>query len=300
MLTTILVPLDGSPFSERALERAAAIARRTGARLDVVRVVPPSARATVSQGLTRTDVQLDADIRRATAEALEQVVQRLTAAGLKVSSALLEGDVVPQILARVADQRAGLVVLATHGHTGLRRALLGSVAAALVRECPAAVLAVRAREGDAPETTPVRETVVLPFDGSERDADALELARMVAELVPADLVLLHVITPVVLPDRSDVAAVDRVALRTQRAAAEEYLGRVAADLQADSIPASTHSVPDPDPAEGIRRAAARVGAGLIAMVTRARGSSHLWSPGSVADRVLREGDRDVLLVRARS
>jgi nucleotide-binding universal stress UspA family protein len=158
---------------------------------------------------------------------------------------------------------------------------------------------VRAADPDAPVTTVASDPVVLPFDGSERDTDALELARMVAELLPAELVLLNVIAPVILPDRADVAAVDRVALRNQRASAEQYLERMAEQLRTSSIAVSVHTVPDDDPAQGIRRVATRTNAQLIAMVTRARGGSHLWSPGSVADRVLRDGDRDVLLVRSR-
>jgi nucleotide-binding universal stress UspA family protein len=299
MLSTILVPLDGSPFSELALERAAAIARRSGAHLDLIRVMPVAYRATHSQGISPSDSVLDTDLRHATTEQLDQTAARLTAAGLSVSHALFEGEVVPQIPARVAERRVGLVVLATHGHTGWRRALLGSVAAELVRECPAAVLAVRAADPDAPVTTVASDPVVLPFDGSERDTDALELARMVAELLPAELVLLNVIAPVILPDRADVAAVDRVALRNQRASAEQYLERMAEQLRTSSIAVSVHTVPDDDPAQGIRRVATRTNAQLIAMVTRARGGSHLWSPGSVADRVLRDGDRDVLLVRSR-
>jgi nucleotide-binding universal stress UspA family protein len=299
MLSTILVPLDGSPFSELALERAAAIARRSGAHLDLIRVMPVAYRATHSQGISPSDSVLDTDLRHTATEQLDQTAARLTAAGLSVSHALLEGEVVPQILARVAERKVGLVVLATHGRTGWRRALLGSVAAALVRECPAAVLAVRAADPDAPVSTVASDPVVLPFDGSERDTDALELARLVAELLPAELVLLNVIAPVILPDRADVAAVDRVALRNQRASAEQYLERMAEHLRTSSIAVSVHTVPDDDPAQGIRRVATRTNAQLIAMVTRARGGSHLWSPGSVADRVLREGDRDVLLVRNR-
>jgi nucleotide-binding universal stress UspA family protein len=300
VLTTVLVPLDGSPFSELALERAAAIARRSGAHLDLIRVMPVAYRATHSQGISPSDSVLDTDLRRAAMEQLDQTAARLRAAGLSVSHALLEGEVVPQILARVAERKVGLVVLATHGRTGWRRALLGSVAAALVRECPAAVLAVRAGDPDAPVSTVASDPVILPFDGSERDDDALELARLAAALVPAELVLLNVIAPVILPDRADVAAVDRVALRNQRASAEQYLERMAEQLRASSIAVSVQTVPDDDPAEGIRRAAARNHAQLVAMVTRARGGSRVWSPGSVADRVLREGDRDVLLVRARS
>jgi nucleotide-binding universal stress UspA family protein len=300
MLSTILVPLDGSPFSELALERAAAIARRSGAHLDLIRVMPVAYRATHSQGISPSDSVLDTDLRHAAMEQLDQTAARLTAAGLSVSHALLEGEVVPQILARVTERKVGLVVLATHGRTGWRRALLGSVAAALVRECPAAVLAVRAADPDAPVTTVASDPIVLPFDGSERDTDALELARLAAALLPAELVLLNVIAPVILPDRADVAAVDRVALRNQRASAEQYLERMAEPLRASSIAVSVHTVPDDDPAHGIRRVATRTNAQLIAMVTRARGGSHLWSPGSVADRVLREGDRDVLLVRSRS
>ncbi|MDZ7630458.1 MAG: universal stress protein [Gemmatimonadaceae bacterium] len=300
MLTSIVVPLDGSPFSEMALARAADIARRTGARLDLVRVLAPGYRPTMTRNVSPTDATLDQDLRREAVEALGATAQKLTVSGLVVSHAVVEGDVAAEILAHVKKQGAGLVVLATNGRTGLRRLLLGSVAAALVRECPAAVLVVKAREAISTDVVASGDAVLLPFDGSERDYDALDLgATWSALLVPGKLVLLHVVEPVTLPGRGDVDAVDRAALRDQRASAAEYLARLAAELEGSSIKASVQTTPDDDATSGILRVASRVDASLIAMVTRARGGSRLWNPGSVADRVLREGDRDVLLVRER-
>lgn len=299
MLTSIVVPLDGSPFSEMALARAADIARRTGARLDLVRVLAPGYRPTMTRNVSPTDATLDQDLRREAVEALGATAQKLTVSGLVVSHAVVEGDVAAEILAHVKKQGAGLVVLATNGRTGLRRLLLGSVAAALVRECPAAVLVVKAREAISTDVVASGDAVLLPFDGSERDYDALDLVQLVSELVPGKLVLLHVVEPVTLPGRGDVDAVDRAALRDQRASAAEYLARLAAELEGSSIKASVQTTPDDDATSGILRVASRVDASLIAMVTRARGGSRLWNPGSVADRVLREGDRDVLLVRER-
>jgi nucleotide-binding universal stress UspA family protein len=300
VLTSIVVPLDGSPFSEMALTRAAGIARRTGARLDLVRVLSPTYRPPIARNMSRTDPTLEHDLRRAAVEGLAATAERLTASGLVVSHAVVDGEVVPEILARVEQLGAGLVVLATNGHSGLRRLLLGSMAAALVRECPAAVLAVKARETSATDPDEVGDGVLLPFDASERDSDALDLARMASDLVPGKTVLLHVIEPVILPGREDVDAVDRVTLRQQRASADEYLARLAAELESESIDVSVQTTPDTDAASGILRMAARVNASLIAMVTRARGGSRFWSPGSVADRVLREGVHDVLLVRERT
>ncbi|MCU0636227.1 MAG: universal stress protein, partial [Gemmatimonadaceae bacterium] len=223
------------------------------------------------------------------------------AGGLVVTHDVRVGPVVPTLLAYLREVGAMLVVVTTHGRRGLRRAVLGSITDALVRECPTAVLAVRAREtADLPASTSGLEPVLVPFDGTERDADAIDLAKLVSTLIPTSLVLLHVIPPPRLPDRSPMAAIDRAELRQQHDVIGRYLAKQALDIGTPATPVSARIVPADDVADAITRAADREGARLIAMVTRGRGGASRWALGSVADRVLREGHHDVLLMRART
>ena len=132
----ILVPTDFSAVSEAAVKVATAMARETGARLHLVHVVPPATDPSLgSEQLTRFG--------------------RLFGQGLVVEIALLSGRAAREIAKYARDKSIDLIVISTHGRTGVSRALLGSVAEAVVRLSPCFVLTVPVTLGAAgTEATP--------------------------------------------------------------------------------------------------------------------------------------------------
>jgi len=131
----ILVPTDFSAVSEAAVKVATAMARETGARLHLVHVVPPATDPSLgSEQLTRFG--------------------RLFGQGLVVEIALLSGRAAREIAKYARDKSIDLIVISTHGRTGVSRALLGSVAEAVVRLSPCFVLTVPVTVGGAGEAAP--------------------------------------------------------------------------------------------------------------------------------------------------
>jgi nucleotide-binding universal stress UspA family protein len=122
-VTELLFPTDFSEVSTEAGRVAGELARGFGARLHIVHVVPP-----VTDPADR-------------AERLGRLASSL-GAGLQVETALLTGGVARQIVDYARQKRVGLIVLGTHGRTGVSRAILGSVAEAVVRLAPCPVLTV--------------------------------------------------------------------------------------------------------------------------------------------------------------
>jgi nucleotide-binding universal stress UspA family protein len=122
-ISEILLPTDFSGAAEAAALVATAMARETGARLHVVHVVPPATDPSLgSEQLTRLGRQLGK--------------------GLAVEIALLSGRAAREITAYARDKGIDLIVMSTHGRTGVSRTLLGSVAEAVVRLSPCLVLTV--------------------------------------------------------------------------------------------------------------------------------------------------------------
>lgn len=119
----VLFPTDFSVASEAAARVAREMARLCGATLRVVHVVPA--------------VIDPAD----SAERLNRLAAAL-ADGVRVETALLSGRVAREIVAYARDKGVGLIVLGTHGRTGVSRAILGSVAESVVRLAPCLVLTV--------------------------------------------------------------------------------------------------------------------------------------------------------------
>jgi len=122
---TICVPLDGSPLAEQALATAQPIAARIGATLLLVCVV------------TGDDI---AEARKY----LEGVAERLRANRFDVQTRVVEGIPADQIIYVAQTEHADLIVMATHGRTGLRQIWLGSVATKVVHSAELPVLLVRA------------------------------------------------------------------------------------------------------------------------------------------------------------
>ena len=128
-LADVLFATDFSAASERAGLVAREMARQQGVRLHVIHVVPPI-----------TDPEDSSDrLRRLAAEIGKD---------LRVESALLSGRVAHQIIRYARDKGIGLIVLGTHGRTGVSRVLLGSVAESVVRLAPCPVLTVPASPGE--------------------------------------------------------------------------------------------------------------------------------------------------------
>jgi nucleotide-binding universal stress UspA family protein len=124
---TICVPLDGSPLAEQALATAQPIAARIGATLLLVCVV------------TGDDI---AEARKY----LEGVAQRLRADRFNVQTHVVEGIPADQIIYVAQTEHADLIVMATHGRTGLRHLWLGSVATRVVHSAELPVLLVRVHQ----------------------------------------------------------------------------------------------------------------------------------------------------------
>jgi nucleotide-binding universal stress UspA family protein len=122
-INEILLPTDFSTAADAAALVATAMARETGARLHLAHVVPPATDPSLgSEQLTRLGRQLGS--------------------GLAVELALLSGRAAREITTYARDKGIDLIVMSTHGRTGVSRTLLGSVAEAVVRLSPCLVLTV--------------------------------------------------------------------------------------------------------------------------------------------------------------
>ena len=142
----ILVPLDGSPLAEAALEPATAIARLWDGEISLVQIVQPVL-VTTDPPLafpTEIDEQLSAIRREAAQDYLRDVAERLREQGVRASGvAVLGGGVAETLLHLAGPKRVGLLAMATHGRGGVRRLVLGSVADKLVRAAEVPVLVCR-------------------------------------------------------------------------------------------------------------------------------------------------------------
>lgn len=136
-LDTILCPTDFSACSDLALDFAIDLARRLGAKIRLLHVfqVPPYV-GWEDGSMALASVELFRELRERVDEQLQDLLERCRRAGVNASAEQLEGPPYVRI-AELSDQ-VDLVVMGTHGRTGLPRLLLGSVAERVIRmaKCP--------------------------------------------------------------------------------------------------------------------------------------------------------------------
>ena len=309
MYQSLLVPLDGSSFSEHALPVALGIARRAGAALHLIHVHPPWAAGYAEASLVLDD-SLELLAKQHEHTYLDDLVSRLKAlAPVQVSSSLVEGDVPAMVRAAVTSTGADLVVMTTHGRSPLGRFWLGSVADELVRDVPAPMLLIRPHDAK-PDLTqePTFRHLLLPLDGSPLAEQMIEPAVALGTLTNADYTLVRVIrtpAPWAFPaepgslEHNVEAMLDQLdKLEEQmRSEAAAYLDGVAGRLRQRGLRVATRVVMADQPAPAILHEASPPAVDLVALETHGRRGLSRLLLGSVADKVIRGAAVPVLVQR---
>jgi nucleotide-binding universal stress UspA family protein len=190
MLHTILVPLDGSPVAEQGLTSACRLAHQTGATLSLVRGVPYFSAEPKDHEASRIAVK-NAD------EYLRAVQRDLTHQGFVVRIGVVPCDAMSAILFAAETQDADLISICTHGASGLRHALLGSVAEAVLRRTETPILMTRAGQQPAAQATLPYRRILVPLDGTQFAETALSYVIREDIGQKAELLLLQVVAPVI-------------------------------------------------------------------------------------------------------
>ena len=304
MYRSLVVPLDGSTFAEQALPVAGAILERSKASLTLLRVHRP-----LGYGEEAPSGEWDGDLREWESDYLTRAAERMRERyGAKVTTCLLEEPVVGALCDYVRAHETDLVVMSTHGRTGVSRAWLGSVADGIVRQASVPVLMLRARAEPAVEPgengNHLFERMILPLDGSRLSEAIVGHAVRLARTFSSEIVLFRVVEPIIargpeypLSSPIPVTLLDRDTTKQLEELARKYLDDLAQRLRDEhgvrvcvDVRMFEHAAP------AIIEAANTHRAHVVALSTHGRGASRLFV-GSVADKVLRAGPRAVLLYR---
>lgn len=295
-LRAILVPLDGSPLAAQAVAVGAARARQTGAVLHLVSVREPLPPLALPPDVSVPPHQLEAEAAADLRCYLDILAADLrTSLRVPVVTEVLAGDVALELAWYVEARDVGLVVMTTHGRTGLSRLWLGSVADRLVRRLSVPVLLLHPTRGE--PATEYRHLVVA-LDGSN-EAPVLEALGTLGMPPQATRCIL---TRVVEPP---VPVLSELALRPghlppdytehQVAGARAYLARVADSMRQAGWDVDWQVVVGRGVADQVLALAEACAADCIVVGTHgARGLERLLL-GSVADKVVR-GARVPVLV----
>lgn len=142
----VLFATDFSPASRAAFTVAVNLAREQNGRLIIVHVMPSVVPLGVETYVTaRMYEEMESSVQRWAEKRLDTLVQQAGRSKVSARSALLAGAAHEAISNAAAKERADVIVIGTHGRTGLERVLVGSVASRIIGTAPCPVLTVRSR-----------------------------------------------------------------------------------------------------------------------------------------------------------
>lgn len=292
--TRLLVPTDFSAHAARALRYAVPLARRVGGTITLLHVIEwPVVPAELS-GWAADESEFTGQVKRA----LDALAVAQVPAGVRGPTLVRIGRAHQEIVRAARSTRAHLIVIATKGRTGLRRALLGSTAERVVRHATCPVLTLRGVPGARPpgrktaRLAPRVNRILVPVDFSSRSRAAVRYASGLARAMGARLALLHVAPPLPVglfrrfPD--ELARCDAEALREARRKLDALAALVPRDLRVE-VRLRREAV-----APGILRAARDWRSDLMVLPTRGLTGVKYIVLGSVAEAVVRQAPCPVL------
>ena len=257
MFEKILVPLDRSTLAECVLPHAVAIARAFQSQVTLLTVLERDTRPDRTYGVDPFEWRL----RKLEAESyLRTQADRMEGAGLPLKKQTLEGEAAEQIIDFAANNAADLIILSSHGQSGLTGWNISSVVQKIVMRARTSIMIVRAYQNEAFDLAALRyRRLLVPMDGSHRAEWVWPLATTLAHAVGAEILLAHVVKPPEMPRRLPPTAEDtelsnRVTKRN-REEAKQYIdelqsqSRMPASISGrvvvgDHVPATLHQLAD--------------------------------------------------------
>jgi nucleotide-binding universal stress UspA family protein len=288
----ILCAVDFSAGSHRAMEMAVRLAGESDAELELVHawylpammysgeyVIPAEA---VQQLADDSQRELDACVTDARALGANRVTTKL-----------LSGVPWSMLTEAAEDPAVDLIVLGTHGRTGLARVLLGSVAEKIVRHAPCSVMVVR------PDSTIARfERILCATDFSDSSRDAMELAASLAKPGGKGIALLHVLdVPVPYAGEPHPPEIYRDLDRTSAAVLDKWAGELRTKVD---VPVETRWRIGYAGAQILHAVDKEPAIDLVVMGSHGRTGLKRVFLGSVAEKVVRHARCPVLVARRRA
>jgi len=287
MFKRVLVPLDGSALSERVLPIAECLAEYFDSHIELIYVVP-TVPENIPEGMT-------SQAREEGEAYLKGVVEKLSAKKEvgKVEANVQDGYPASTIIEQAEAQDDTLILMSTHGYSGVQRLLLGSVAGKVVQAAHTPVLLVpagaRNPKGDLVEF----ERLIVPLDGSELAESILPYAIGLCKTLDMELILARSYHPNFPGTSIRMHDVSKIV----HDSAENYVKDKAEKLKKEGLKKVSYKVLKGLPAEQITDLAIETPNSVTALCTHGRHGISRWMLGSVTNAVIHCSEEPVLVIR---
>lgn len=300
MYKVIMVPTDGTGFDREAIRVALRIAERSDARVRLVRVLATASffgMAATAEGTAIAAEVVHSERDRALSELYALAAECRATSQADITVDLHAGPVGDVLQGYARRNDVDLIVISTHGRSGISRLSLGSVTDSLIRHTTIPVLVVKPPTSYLnPQVIEAFKRIVVPLDGSMLAEQILPRVLALAKLEEAEITLLNVLIPQSYAQR-EIVDPNLPWWDKDIAHAQTYLFRVAGRLRRNGVAVTTDIVIGENVASAIGDFAGRERADLIAIATHGRGGLARMLRGSVADAVMHSSRLSMLVFK---
>jgi len=295
MYERILVPLDGSELAEVSLPYAEELAAKLGSGITLIYM----SRSEKDPSFSRRKEYLDKVID-STKDEMKKLLNKPEEEETKIESAVLVGHAAEEIVKYADKEDMGLIVIATHGRSGIKQWAMGSVASKIITATRRPIMLIRAKEAspDIREKGTINK-LLLPMDGSKESESIVPHALEIATNFKSEVVLFQAISlayPTYTADAFAYVTYSDQQMDAMKASALDYLDRIGSSFTEKSIEVKS-DVRFGSTADEVINYADEIGADLVAMTTHGRSGIGRWLFGSTTVRVMKGGNTNLLLVR---
>ena len=295
MFDRILIPLDRSALAECVLPHAIALARALDSQLTLLHVLSGAAEPDRLRAVDPLEWQL----RQAEAESyLQGICARLKEAGVPCEAQARAGDAAELIVGFAHENDIPLIIMASHGQSGLSGWNISSIAQKVVMRTRTSVMVVRSYEAAPADINSLQyRRILVPLDGSARAESVLPLATVLGRMPETQVLIAHVIQRPAMPRRTppsqeDTELADRLVERN-RAEAESYLEMIR--LQLSSAAAETRLLVANQVITALRELVAEERIDLVLLSAHGYSGEIRWPHGGTAASLLAYGSSPLLI-----
>ena len=299
MFDPVLVPLDGSLLAECVLSHAVAIARAFDAKLVLLRVLDKKQASEKNQLFDLVNWQ----INKAGAKVyMDKISARLQKSGLQVETAILEGLVAETITEYAQSHGTKLIVLSSHGRSGLSQWGISSSTQKIIFSAPTSVFIVRANQPVASESIERQYVrIIVPLDGSRRAENVLPMVSVLARFHQSKISIVHVVKKPEMARQmpltgEDVDLSERIVARN-RDEAIRYLDQVRLHSPLEGIDLQTALLPSDNAAAVLHDMVDQENIDMVALSAHGYSGNNQWPYGSMVNNFILYSKVPLLIVQ---
>ena len=282
MYEKILVPLDGSEVAEQAIPYVERLTQKLKSEVILITVCLPGD-----------------PLERALTEYIERRAEKIQPLGVNARSLCIEGDSATSIIDFAEKNKVGLIVISTHGKTGISHWPLGSIASKVVQRSNIPVFLVRSSQpGNAPADNEL-DKILVTLDGSQFSEAIIPHVEKLAKSMNSEVTLFRVIESAKLPQLaaySDREKYEKDFMAKMEREAERYLAKKRTALESKGVKVNSVFLTG-KPVETILQYSEEKSANLVALTTHGFSGISKWAYGSVASKIIEGSPKPILLVR---